>query len=98
MRGGRPAPPQRRADEPSPIPEAPAREGPDGEGAGQARAQGAARASDAAAAADDDQGDGVPQPEVLEQLADLHRRFDAEEIDFDDFEERKQELLAQLDV
>lgn len=39
-----------------------------------------------------------PQETVLEQLAALHARFADEAIGFDEFEERKQELLAQLDV
>jgi hypothetical protein len=40
----------------------------------------------------------VPESTVLEQLASLHQRFDDDQIDFDTFEERKQELIAQLDV
>ena len=35
---------------------------------------------------------------MLEQLAALHARFADDAIEFDEFEERKQELLAQLDV
>ncbi|MEZ5220264.1 MAG: hypothetical protein R2743_02140 [Ilumatobacteraceae bacterium] len=38
------------------------------------------------------------QQEVLEQMAELHRRFEAEEIDFDDFAEQKAELTARLVV
>jgi hypothetical protein len=40
----------------------------------------------------------APEPEVLAELAELHARFDADRIDFDEFEQRKSELLAQLDV
>jgi hypothetical protein len=39
-----------------------------------------------------------PQETVLEQLAALHARFADDAIGFDEFEERKHELLAQLDV
>ncbi len=45
-----------------------------------------------------DEPPAAPEPEVLDQLATLHQRFEADQIDFDDFESRKQELLAQLDV
>ncbi len=38
------------------------------------------------------------QSKVLAELAELHERFDADEIDFDTFDEKKQELIAQLDV
>ena len=40
----------------------------------------------------------APEPTVLADLARLHEQFAADEIDFDAFEERKQELLAQLEV
>lgn len=57
------------------------------------------RAAEAAAEADrDDETPAPPEPDVLAELADLHRRFDAEDIDFEEFEQRKHELLAQLDV
>ena len=36
--------------------------------------------------------------DILERVAELHRRFDDEEIDFDDFEEQKAALMAQLMV
>ena len=42
--------------------------------------------------------DPVPQPELLAQLADLHARFGADDIEFDEFEQRKQEILDRLDV
>jgi hypothetical protein len=56
----------------------------------------AAQAEEEAAAAND--APVASQPAVLEQLAELHQRFDDDAIDFDEFEERKQELLAKLDV
>ena len=40
----------------------------------------------------------VPQDEVLAQLAALHQRFANDELEFDEFEDAKRELLAQLDV
>jgi type II secretory ATPase GspE/PulE/Tfp pilus assembly ATPase PilB-like protein len=55
------------------------------------------RAAEAASAETGDAA-AAPQPQVLEQLAELHRRFDADDIDFEEFEERKTELLGQLDV
>lgn len=36
--------------------------------------------------------------DILTRVAELHRRFDDEEIDYDDFEEQKLELMAQLSV
>lgn len=62
------------------------------------KAERAAEAEAAAAAEDPDAAPTAPQPKVLEQLAELHERFDDDAIDFDEFEERKQELLSQLDV
>lgn len=38
----------------------------------------------------------VDEATVLASLDELHRRFDAEEIDFDDFAEQRDALLAQL--
>lgn len=38
----------------------------------------------------------VDESAVLGQLEALHQRYDAEEIDFDTFEERRTELLGQL--
>jgi hypothetical protein len=55
-----------------------------------------AEAADADSEATTD--DTPPQETVLEQLAALHARFADDAIGFDEFEERKQELLAQLDV
>lgn len=56
------------------------------------------RVAEAETAAQRDESPTAPEPEVLDQLAALHQQFDADEIDFDEFEQRKQELLAQLDV
>lgn len=42
--------------------------------------------------------DAPPEATVLERLAALHAQFADDAIGFDEFEERKQELLAQLDV
>lgn len=36
--------------------------------------------------------------DILTRVADLHRRFEDEEIEYDDFEEQKLELMAQLTV
>jgi len=62
----------------------------------QARKQ--ERVAEAEAVAQRQEPSLAPQPVVLDQLAALHERFDADEIDFDEFEQRKHELLAQLDV
>ena len=58
----------------------------------------AQRAEEAEAAADVPDEPVADQSKVLAELAKLHERFDAEEIDFDTFDERKQELIAQLNV
>lgn len=57
-----------------------------------------AERAEAAQAEDDTVADAPPEETVLEQLAQLHARFADDAIDFDEFEERKHELLAQLDV
>ena len=41
---------------------------------------------------------GQPSAVVLEQLADLHRRYEADEISFDAYDEAKAALLGQLRV
>ena len=41
---------------------------------------------------------GQPTSVVLERLTDLHRRFEASEISFDDYDEAKAALLRQLNV
>lgn len=40
----------------------------------------------------------APTEVILEKVAELHRRFDDDEIEFDDFEEQKAALMAQLTV
>ncbi len=57
-----------------------------------------AEAAEAAEAEDTPAADTPPQETVLEQLATLHAKFADDAIGFDEFEERKQELLAQLEV
>lgn len=58
------------------------------------------RAAASAEASDepDDDTPQVPQERVLAQLETLHQQFADEKIDFEAFEERKQELIAQLSV
>ncbi len=58
----------------------------------------AQRAEEAEMAADEDDPDVPPQEQVIAKLAKLHEQFDDDQIDFDTFEERKQELMAQLQV
>lgn len=53
-------------------------------------------ARQATAASTDDQREVASEPEVLAQLTALHNRFDEGEIDFEEFERRKLELMAQL--
>ncbi len=62
------------------------------------REQRAAEAAAAAEAGPVETPDGPPQERVLAKLAELHKQFDDEQIDFDEFEERKAELIAQLSV
>lgn len=57
-----------------------------------------AERAEAALVADDESTEAPPEETVLEQLAALHARFADDAIEFDEFEERKQELIAQLDV
>jgi hypothetical protein len=62
-----------------------------------------ARRAERAEAGDDEASDdeGVPaepQDVVIAKLAKLHQAFDDEQIGFDEFEEQKQELMAQLMV
>ncbi len=56
------------------------------------------RAAEAQAAADEPAEQVVPQDVILAKLAALHQRFDDDQIDFDEFEERKQELMAELAI
>ena len=44
------------------------------------------------------EGEEVSPAVLLELIEQIHRRFDAKEIDFDEFEEKKAELLARLTV
>jgi hypothetical protein len=60
----------------------------------------AARKEERAAAQPEEAGAAVlpPQAGVLEDLAELHRRFDDGDIEFEEFEATKRELLERLDV
>lgn len=57
-----------------------------------------AERAEAAQTTEDPTADAPPEETVLEELARLHARFADDAIGFDEFEERKHELLAQLDV
>ena len=47
----------------------------------------------------DRRGDPHPRPDdVLASLAKLHEAYDAEQIDFDTFEERRAELMSRLKI
>jgi hypothetical protein len=50
------------------------------------------------AGAQPDAPTGQPSAVVLDRLADLHRRFDAAEISFTEYDEAKEALLRQLRV
>jgi hypothetical protein len=54
-------------------------------------------ARQAAAASADEAPAAAPESEVLAELAALHDSFREGQIDFDEFEQRKHELMAQLD-
>lgn len=43
-------------------------------------------------------GGEVDQAQVIAKLEELHRRYDAEEIDFEEFEEARAALLTRLTV
>lgn len=58
----------------------------------------ALRADEAAAAAAEGGGAQGDQSTVLTELAALHEQFDAGTIEFEEFEERKSELLGRLAV
>jgi hypothetical protein len=58
----------------------------------------AQRAEEAELAAEEPDETVPPQEQVIAKLAALHEQFDDDQIDFDTFEERKQELMAQLQV
>ncbi len=58
-------------------------------------------AADALLAADPSSpatGPGRSQQELLDELALVHRRFEDEQIDLDEFESTKQQLIEQLSV
>ncbi|MFM7067881.1 MAG: hypothetical protein ACKOYM_00325 [Actinomycetes bacterium] len=44
------------------------------------------------------EGEEIAPDVLLAMVAQLHEQFEAEEIDFDEFEERKTELFARLTV
>jgi len=43
-------------------------------------------------------GNDIPADEVLKRLEELHARYDAEQIEFEEFEKSRAELLARLTV
>lgn len=43
-------------------------------------------------------GEEIPADQLLKMVADLHARFENDEIDFEEFEERKTELFAMISV
>lgn len=43
-------------------------------------------------------GEELSAPELLAQVERLHRQLDDDEIDFDEFEERKADLMARIPV
>ena len=51
-----------------------------------------------AANADDEPATQIDEAVVLAQLAELHERFDAGAITFDDFSDAKEALIGQLDA
>jgi hypothetical protein len=58
----------------------------------------AARLDEAATPAQEELRAPDSESRVLAELEELHRKFDDGALDFDDFEERKSSLLAQLEV
>jgi hypothetical protein len=65
----------------------------------KAQAKAARREERAASQAAETEATALPpQDRVLEDLAALHRRFDDGDIEFEDFEAAKRELLERLDV
>lgn len=58
----------------------------------------AERAEAAEAEGDPEAPSAAQQQDVLAELAALHARFEDDKIEFDDFEEKKQELLERLHV
>jgi hypothetical protein len=45
-----------------------------------------------------DDGGELSAPVLLQLIEDIHRQFDAKEITFEEFEEKKVELLARLPI
>jgi hypothetical protein len=45
-----------------------------------------------------DDGGELSAPVLLQLIEDIHRQFDAKEISFEEFEEKKLELLARLPI
>ena len=45
-----------------------------------------------------DEGAKLSASELLERVAEIHRRFEAKQMSFEDFEEAKAELMSQLVV
>ena len=64
----------------------------------EAKAERKAARAEEAEQADDDATPEAPEEDVLAALAKLHAQFDDDQIDFETFEERKQELIAKLSV
>jgi hypothetical protein len=67
----------------------------------RAQAKAEKRAERAADVEGDDEVEEVPahdEGDVLASLAKLHEAYDAEQIDFDTFEERRAELMSRLKI
>jgi hypothetical protein len=64
----------------------------------EAKAERKAARVEAAANGDDVDPAAPAESSVLDKLAALHQQFDDDVIDFDTFEERKNQLIAQLNV
>jgi hypothetical protein len=43
-------------------------------------------------------GDDIPTDELLRRIEELHKRFDAGDISYDDFEETKADLMSRLSI
>ena len=87
---------RRRQHEPGQIPKTSTRI----QHAEKAKAKAARKADrlEAAAEAPDDDTATADPGAVMAKLEALHKAFDDDQINFDDFEEAKQELLSQLQV
>ncbi len=64
----------------------------------QAKAERKAARAEEAEQGDDEVTPEAPEEDVLAALAKLHTQFEDDQIDFETFEERKQELIAKLTV